>query len=176
MGKQGRDEAPEGLAVEDRECQLPGLVRDQASPGRVPLGPELLTLVLDALAEPVDHDSERHRVDPGDDPSLEARRACVARDRVEAAWIATLGCPHLEELRQHLPVVGRRPTDEEVVHRIPQVPAQPLQVGLEAAGGDHDRRRLDLLVAVGRDHPGRLKDAVANAQGHDLRLEADLHP
>ena len=73
-GKHRRHEAADGLGIDDRVADLPGLLRHQPAPDRVALGPEVLALVVEARGVAIDHRR----------PATRSRRACRCRRRTAA--------------------------------------------------------------------------------------------
>ena len=149
---QGRQEQPVDLRVPDRVGDLAGLLRDVAAPDRVPLRPDLLAFVVEPPPGGVDDDPEGDRVQPGGDAAVEAGGTRVHGDRVEAPFLARAGGPVGVQRGQDPAVVVPRAADEVVVRGVAPVPAQPGDVGLEAAAGGHHRPGAD--HAVGREQAG----------------------
>ncbi|MNM80586.1 hypothetical protein D3C81_925580 [compost metagenome] len=63
-------EAPEGFPVDDRKPHLPWLMRHQAPPDGIALGPEILAFIVEALAVAVDHHAQRHTIDARADAAV----------------------------------------------------------------------------------------------------------
>ena len=141
-----RHELAHRLGVDDRIADLAGLPGHQPPPDGVALGPEVLALVVEALRVAVDDDAQRHRVDAGDDAAVVARAARVDGHAVALRRVAHAPRALVEQELQHLAhVVGRAAHDEVVGGRPPRL-AQPLEVGLEPAGGHDDRPGADLAA------------------------------
>ena len=79
---------PVDLRVDQSSTPADRLPRDQRAPARVPLRPEVLAFVGEALAVRVHDDPERDAVEPRDDAAVEARRPGIDGDGVASARIA----------------------------------------------------------------------------------------
>ena len=151
-----------------------GLSRDKPAPDRVALGPEVEALVVEALRIAVDHDAERHAVDAGADAAVELGRACVDGDVVALGRIADRFRAAIEEHFQHASHVVGCAADQKIVGRGPPRRAQPVEVRLEAAGGRHDRLRVNFVLHVLMHGDGGGELSVADIQIGDLRVVGDL--
>jgi hypothetical protein len=177
-GEHGRHEAADGLAVDDRVADLPRLLRHEAAPDRVALGPEVLALVVEAPGFAVDHHAQRDAVDARADATVVQRSACVDGDHVGLRRIADpVGAVVIQQVLEQHALVEARAADQEVVGRpfaafvLPPGLAQPGDVGLEAAGGQHAGACLDALAL----HPGGQEAAVLDLDAVHRRLVADAH-
>ncbi len=83
-----RHEAADGFLVNDRPCGLARLLRHQATPDGVTLGPEILTLVVEAVPFAVHHHAQRNAVDPRADAAIVERRAGIDGDAMGLRRIA----------------------------------------------------------------------------------------
>ncbi len=167
-----RHEQVDRFGVDDRIGDLPRLLRDQAAPDGVALGPGVLALVVEAFALAVDHDAEDHAVEPRGDTAVEARRPRVDGDRVALRRIADIADAGVEQHAQHVATVIGRAADEEIVGGLAPVLLEPFDIGLEAAGGGDQRLAADRLrLAVERDHR-RHEVAVGDVErGHRRVVE-----
>jgi hypothetical protein len=144
---------------------------------RIALGPEVLALVVEAVAVAIDDDAERHAVDPGADAAVIQRRPRIDGHHVGLGRIADpVGLVIVQQMAQQHALVEAGAADQEAVGRpvaagvlAPGV-AQPLAVGFEAAGGQH--------AAAGRDPfaPAAHRLEVTVLDGHRVhwRFVADV--
>src|SRR5207302_3951376 len=107
----------------------------QPSPDGVALGPEVLALVVEALAKFIDGDSERDRVQPRGNAPVESRRPGVERHRVEPFRIARAGGALIEQAGKYSTVVVGRAADDVVVDGVAPVASQPVAIGLDPTTG-----------------------------------------
>ena len=176
-GKHGRHEAACGLGVDDRITHLPWLLRHQAAPDGIALGPEIFAFVVKAAALPVDHHAQRDAVDAGADTAVIERCAGVNGHHVRLGGVADhVGAGLHEFFEQHAPVEAGA-TNGEIVRGpfttlvLSPGLAQPLPVGLKSAGGQHAGGGRDALVAdIGGD-----KMAILEFQPVHRRVVAHLH-
>src|SRR5438874_2160150 len=73
----GRHELPDRLRIDDDVSDLAGLLGNEPAPDGVSLGPEVLSLVVEADRVLVDDDAEGDGVDARDDPAVELGSAAV---------------------------------------------------------------------------------------------------
>ena len=130
-----RHELAGRLSIDDHMADLARLLRHQPAPDGVALGPEILPLVIEALALLVDHDAERHAVDAGDDAAVEPGRAPVDRDGVALRRIADLAGAAIQQRAQQQALIVGRAADDEIVRHVAPVLLQPGDVRLEPARG-----------------------------------------
>ena len=71
-----------------RTGDLFGLARHKPTPDRIAFGPNVLALVIEPCAVPVDDDGERHAVEPGDDAAVKFGCPAIDSHRVTLGWIA----------------------------------------------------------------------------------------
>ena len=140
---------------------------------RVALGPDVLALVSEPLAAAVDDDARGDRVDAGDDPAVEARAAGVDGHGMEPRGVRDRGGAEGEDPVQHRAVVERRAADREVVGGRAPALREPVDVGLEAAGREHDRVGLEPLPLAARLHDDRAAPVAVDLQVHQPRVVAD---
>src|SRR6185369_14479855 len=131
------------LRVDDRVRDLAGLARDELAPDRVALRPEVLALVVEALAIAIYDDAERHRVEPRRDAAVELRRSAVDRHRVAFARAPDRLRARVEHCVQYRARVVRRAAHDEVVGRVSPRLAEPAEVRFEPARREHDGARGD---------------------------------
>src|SRR5262249_7408715 len=150
-----------------------GLLSDQATPDGVALGPEVLAFVVEARGVAVDHDAERHGVDPRHDAAVELRCTAVHCDRVALLRVADLTHAVVEEHAQDASLVVRSAAHDEVVGHLAPALLEPGNVRLESAGGGHERLcpHLDALAALARDRAAEA--AVAQLEVLDLGIVGD---
>ena len=86
--KHRRHEEPGGLRIDNRVRNLIGLLRDETSPDRVALRPEILAFVIKPPTVFVDDDPERYAVEARHDAPVELRGARIDGDGVELRRIA----------------------------------------------------------------------------------------
>src|SRR5690606_36996904 len=157
---------------------LSRLLRDQSAPDRIALGPEILTLVVEAPGVAIDHDAERYAVDSRADAAIVERCARIDGDAMRLRRIADRVRARIEhELQQHAGVEAGAANQEIVggpfaIGVLSPGFAQPFAIGFEAAGGEHAGPGLD---ALGAD-PGGDEAAVAQFDAFDRRVVADPHP
>ena len=142
-----------GLLIEYLPGDLARLVQDLAAVLCVGVIAEVGPLVEEALACGVDDDAERVAVllEPVTDRKVaELRGIAVPGDRVAAGPVARGGGAGFEgHLDAVAGVVPRAPDLGEVPARA-EVAGPPFGVGLEAAGGEHDRVGIEVdNLAVG---------------------------
>ena len=144
-GEHGRHEAANGLAVDDRITNLPRLLRHQAAPDGVALGPEVFALVVEAFAVAVDHHAQRHAVDARADAAVVQRRARVNGHHVGLRGVANaVGAVVVEQVfEQHALCCKAVPRIRKLSGRplaaLVLAPgfAQPFAVRFKAACGQH---------------------------------------
>ena len=171
-----RHEAADRLGVDQRIANLRRLLRDEPSPDRISLRPEVLALVVETLRVAIDDDAERHAVDARADAAVVQGCPRVDRHGVALRRIADrIGAGADQRFEQNAPVETGA-ADQEVVGGpfaglvSPPRFAQPLAIGFEPPGGDHACARLDALGADARGD-----EAVAReVQRVDRRVIADV--
>ena len=96
--KHRRHEMRQPFGVNDRVGNLIRLARNEPAPDRIALGPEIFTLVVEALGLFVDDDAEWNAVKTRDDAAVKFWCPSIERDRVAAAWITNRLCSVFEQL------------------------------------------------------------------------------
>src|SRR6185312_16535745 len=101
-GKHGWHEPADRLGVDDRVRDLARLARDEAAPDGVALGPEILALIVKALALLVYHHAQRNAVDARADAAVIQRRAGIDRDHVRLGRVTdAIGAGVEQAAQQH---------------------------------------------------------------------------
>src|SRR4030095_15465975 len=117
-GKYRRHEERQCLGIDDGIGNLIRLLGDELAPDRIPLRPEVLAFIVEALRCVVDGDAEGHAVEPRDDAAVELGRAGVERHGVAAARIADGFCAMAEQLLQHPALVLFGAANDEIISRV----------------------------------------------------------
>ncbi len=146
--EQRRHEAVENTRIENDVGDLVRLRCYESAPDGVALRPDILALVVKTSGVFVDNDAEHHGIVPGDDATVEFRRAGVDRDRMTLLGIAdllhALGEQHLED---RAAIIGCA-ADQEIIGGLAPVLFQPFDVGLKTAGGGDQGRGADAYAAI----------------------------
>ncbi|MNP25870.1 hypothetical protein D3C76_1186960 [compost metagenome] len=113
--KHRRHEPAEGLLVDDRVSLLTGLTRDQAPPDRIPLGPEVFALVIEAFTVAINHHAQRYAIDTGTDTTVIQGRTGVDGHHVRLRRVANeIGAQGLHAPKQYAGI-ETRPANQKVV-------------------------------------------------------------
>ena len=173
-GKTGGMKRPSDFASMIDVRDLVGLLGDQSAPDRVALGPEVLALVVEALALLVDDDAERHAIDTGHDARRRTWAPVHRSRRVALGGVADrLGMPLADQLAQHEALVVRGAADQEVVGRLAPDLAEPFEIRFEPAGCGHEGLRGDLALDATLLDGCRYEAAVAHVEVDDLAVVCD---
>ena len=106
---------------------------NQPAPDGVAFWPDVLALVVKALAVLVEDDGERHAVESRDDAAIELGRASVDGDTVALRRVTDALGAGIEHVTQDLASIVGRAADEEVARRRPPGTCEPVEIGLKAA-------------------------------------------
>src|SRR5262249_18702041 len=140
------------------------LLSEQSPPDGVALGPEVLALVVEAVALPIHDNAERDRVHASDNSSVELRRTAVHRDGVALSRVADLFGPAIQQHPQHSAGVVGGASDDEVLRYLAPALLEPGEVGLETAGRGYDGARPHRLRGASPRHQRGRKLAAADLQ------------
>src|SRR5438067_1961021 len=166
----GGHELADGLRIDDDVPDLTRLLGDEAAPDGIPLGPEILSLVVEADRVLVDDDAEGDGVDPGDDPAVEFRRASVDGDGVALLRIAHLLHARREQRLEDPALVVRRSADDEIIGHLAPALLEPGDVGLESAGCGDECLGGNPIFATLVNDVCRRESAVLHLEPGDFRL------
>src|SRR2546426_170439 len=141
--KHRRHEAAYNFRIDDRVCNLVGLLCDQTPPDGIALGPKIFALIVEALAVFVDDNAQRHAIEPRDNTSIKFGRAAVDRDCMTLGRIADgFGAMIQKQLQPPTFVIGR-PANDEVARRFAPDFLEPFQICFETAGSNDERLRAE---------------------------------
>ena len=136
-------EAADRFGVDDGMRDLPWLLRHQAAPDGIALGPEVFALVVKTLRFTVHHHAERDAVQPGADAAVVQRRTGVDGHHVGLCRVTDRIGPQRQQLLEENALVEAGATDEEVIggplatRVLAPCLTQPFAVGLETSSGHH---------------------------------------
>src|ERR1051326_3852991 len=121
------------LRIDHRVCDLVRLLRHQATPDRIALGPEVLTFVVKPVTVLINSDAQRHAVQPRHNAAVELGGAAVYRDSVALLRVAYRFSAGVQEKFQARAFVVRRPPDYKIACCFAPSLFQPFQIGLKSS-------------------------------------------
>ncbi len=171
----GRHEKIFALGIGNSVGNLLRALGHQTSPNGVALGPNVLAFVIKAPASAIDHDAKGDGVQARDDSTVEFRRAGVDGHGVTLRRIADRSGALFEQILQHHTLRIGRAANDEVCRGIAPIFAQPGDVGLKSAGGDHDGlwpQQGGDAISDDQDLPNHAADQAKRA---DLGIVGNAH-
>ena len=115
--KHGRHEAAYGFGIRDGVTNLTRLLRHQAAPNGITLGPKIFAFVVEAFGILVHHHTQGNAIDSGTNAAVVQRRTRINGHHVGLRGVADLVSTFVKQMLEQSALVEFGAANEEVVRR-----------------------------------------------------------